>query len=99
MSHTFYMHTISIYQFIPDNVVSPGIALAISAMAFPSSCIRDTTADGDVGTNEGEDVGRNVGVDVGANVGADMKEEEDKDHYFIVWNSLNDTYLHLSDHT
>ena len=59
---------------IPESVVSPGIALAISAMAFPSSCIRDTTADGYVGINEG----------------ADMKEEEDKDHYFIMSNSLND---------
>ena len=60
-------------------------------MAFPSSCIRDTTADGDVGTDEGENVGidegenvgANVGVDVGAAVGADMKEE-DVDHYFVV---------------
>lgn len=83
VSHTFYMHTISIYLSVPESVVSPGIALAISAMAFPSSCIRDTTADGDVGINEG----------------ADMKEEEDKDHYFIMSNSLNDTYLNLSDDT
>ena len=97
------MYTLSI--FIPERVVSPGIALAISAMAFPSCCIRDTTADGDVGANvgyvvgtdEGENVGINVGADVGAAVGADMKEEEDKDHYFIVWNRLNDTYLYLSD--
>ena len=65
-------------------------------MAFPSCCIRDTTADGDVGTDEGENVGINVGVDVGAAVGADIKEE-DVDHYFIVRNSLNDTYLYLSD--
>ena len=99
MSHTFYIHIESIYRSIPGSVVSPGIALAISAMAFPSCCIRDTTADGDVGTDEGENVGINVGVDVGAAVGADMKEEEDKDHYFIVWNRLNDTYLHLLDDT
>ena len=81
MSHTFYIQLISIYRSIPESVVSPGIALAISAMAFPSCCIRDT-----------------VGADVGAAVGADM-EEEDVDHYFIVRNSLNDAYLHLSDDT
>ena len=34
-SHTYNMHIISIYRSIPESVVSPGIALAISAMAFP----------------------------------------------------------------
>ena len=42
-------------------------------MAFPSCCIRDITADGDVGII--------VGADVGINVGADV--EEDVDHYLI----------------
>ena len=67
------MHIISIYRSIPESVVSPGIALAISAMAFPSCCIRDITADGDVGII--------VGADVGIIVGADV--EEDIDHYLI----------------
>ena len=66
-----YAHDISLS--LPESVVSPGIALAISAMAFPSCCIRDITADGDVGIN--------VGADVGINVGADV--EEDIDHYLI----------------
>ena len=84
MSYTFYMHTISSDQSIPESAVSPGIALAISAMAFPSSCIRDTTADGDVGTDEGENVGTDdgvavvgvavVGIDEGENVGTDEGE-------------------------
>ena len=84
MSYTFYMHTISSDQSIPESAVSPGIALAISAMAFPSSCIRDTTADGDVGTDEGENVGTDdgaavvgvavVGIDEGENVGTDDGE-------------------------
>ena len=64
MSHTCHMPIQSIDQSIPESVVSTGIALAISAIAFPSSCIRDTTADGDVGTDEGE----NVGVDACATV-------------------------------
>ena len=50
----------SIDTFIPASVVSPGIALAISAMAFPSSCIRDTTADGDVGTDVGADAEEDI---------------------------------------
>ena len=73
-----YAHDISLS--LPESVVSPGIALAISAMAFPSSCIRDIV---------GADVGINVGADVGINVGADV--EEDVDHYLIAgkgWNSL-----------
>ena len=41
---------------IPDNVVNFGIDLAISAIVFPSCCIRDTTADGDVGAIVGADV-------------------------------------------
>ena len=64
----------NVYQSIPGRVVSPGIALAISAMAFPSCCIRDTVD---------ADVGINVGADVGINVGADV-EEEDRDYCFIV---------------
>ena len=58
-----------IYRFIPESVVSPGIARAMSAIAFPSSCICDTV---------GADVGINVGIDVVADV------EEDKVHYLIV---------------
>ena len=72
----------NVYQSLPERVVSPGIALAISAMAFPSCCIRDTV-DADVGINVGADVGINVGADVGINVGADV-EEEDRDYCFIV---------------
>ena len=53
-----YAHIIN--QLTPESVVSPGIALAISAMAFPSSCIRDTTADGDVGTDVGADVEEDI---------------------------------------
>ena len=34
-SHICNMHIISIYRSIPESVVSPGIALAISAMVFP----------------------------------------------------------------
>ena len=40
------------------SVVSFGIDLAISAMAFPSCCIRDT-----VGVDVGTDVSTYVGVD------------------------------------
>ena len=86
VSHTFYMHTISIYLSVPESVVSPGIALAISAMAFPSSCIRDTTADGDVGTD--------VGADVGINVGADIKEEVDR--YIMARKSQNGSHDRIS---
>ena len=53
-----YAHDISLS--LPESVVSPGIALAISAMAFPSCCIRDITADGDVGINVGADVEEDV---------------------------------------
>ena len=68
------MHMISIYRSIPESVVSFGIALAISAMAFPSCCIRDTVG-GDVGTDEGENVGTNEGVAVvGVDVGTDEGE-------------------------
>ena len=52
-SHIQYANRI--YRSIPESVVSPGIALAISAMAFPSCCICDTV---------GADVGINVGADV-----------------------------------
>ena len=38
--HTFsILYARNVYQSIPESVVSPGIALAISAMAFPSCCI------------------------------------------------------------
>ena len=70
------MCTLSI--FIPERVVSPGIALAISAMAFPSCCI-GVAVGADIGANVGDDVGANVGDDVGANVGADV--EKDTDHH------------------
>ena len=43
----------------------------MSAIAFPSCCIRDTVGDR-VGINVGADVGINVGADVGINVGADV---------------------------
>ena len=78
-SHIQYAH--GIYRSIPVSVVSPGIALAISAMAFPSCCIPNSDTVGadvginvgaDVGTNVGDDVGTNVGADIGANVGADI---------------------------
>ena len=52
------MHIESIDPSIPDSVVSPGIALAISAMAFPWSCIRDT-----VGANEGANVSADIEQD------------------------------------
>ena len=68
-SHIQYAH--DIYRSIPVSVVSPGIALAISAMAFPSCCIPNSdTVGADVGINVGADVGINVGADVGINVGA-----------------------------
>ena len=54
-SHKYNMHIISIYRSIPESVVSPGIALAISAMAFPSCCI-------------GVAVGADVGINVGAGI-------------------------------
>ena len=57
-SHIQYAH--NIYRSIPVSVVSPGIALAISAMAFPSCCI--LTSD-------------TVGADVGIKVGADIEED------------------------
>ena len=60
-SHTYNMHIISIYRSIPESVVSPGIALAISAMAFPSCCILAI-----------DTVGADVGVFVGADVGSDI---------------------------
>ena len=78
-----------IYRSIPERVVSPGIALAMSAMMLPSCCIRDNVG-ADVGINVGADVGINVGADVGINVGADVginvgaDGKEDRDHYFIV---------------
>ena len=59
---------LSIYRCIPESVVSPGIALATSAMAFPWSCILASDT---------------VGADVGVNVGAE-EEEEDRGHYFIL---------------
>ena len=52
-SHIQYAH--KLYRPIPESVVSPGIALAISAMAFPSCCI---------GVAVGVDVGTNVGADI-----------------------------------
>ena len=52
------MHIGSIYPSIPESVVSFGIALAISAMAFPSCCIRDT-----VGANEGANVSADIEQD------------------------------------
>ena len=36
VSHTFYMHTISIYLSVPESVVSPGIALLISSLILPT---------------------------------------------------------------
>ena len=70
-SHIQYAH--NIYRSIPLVVVSPGIALAISAMAFPSCCILAIdTVGADVGTNVGADVGILVGADVGINEGADV---------------------------
>ena len=86
-SHVKYAR--NTYRSIPESVVSPGIAVAISAMAFPSCCIRDTVGGvginvgADVGINVGADVGINVGANVGINVGADIKKE-DTDHYFIL---------------
>ena len=72
--HTFsILYARNVYRSIPESVVSPGIAVAISAMAFPSCCIRDTVGG----------VGINVGANVGINVGADINQE-DTDHYFIV---------------
>ena len=69
--HTFsILYARNVYQSIPESVVSPGIALAISAIAFPSCCIRDTVGG----------VGINVGANVGINVGADINQE-DTDHY------------------
>ena len=62
-----------IYRSIPESVVSPGIALAKSAMASPSSCILTSDTVGDtVGIKVGALVGTNVGADVGINVGADV---------------------------
>ena len=53
--HTCILYARNTYRSIPESVVSPGIALAISAMAFPSCCIRDTV---------GADVGINVGAEI-----------------------------------
>ena len=61
-SHIQYAH--DIYRSIPVSVVSPGIALAISAMAFPSCCIPNS-----------DTVGADVGTNVGARVGADVEKE------------------------
>ena len=83
-SHEQYAHRI--YLSIPESVVSNGIALAISAMAFPSSCICDAVG-ADVGIDVGADVGTNVGDTVGINVGAEV--EEDIVHYSIVSNNQN----------
>ena len=55
-SHIQYAHDIS--PSLPESVVSFGIALAISAMAFPSCCIRDT-----VGANEGANVSADIEQD------------------------------------
>ena len=52
------MHIGSIYPSIPVSVVSFDIALAISAMAFPSCCIRDT-----VGAKEGANVSADIEED------------------------------------
>ena len=80
MEHEYIMHIKSIDLSLPESVVSPGIALAISAMAFPSCCIRDTTADGDVGIN----------------VGADEEDAETiNSSYELVWTVLIIIYLHL----
>ena len=76
-SHIQYAH--GIYRSIPESVVNPGIALAMSAMMLPSCCIRD---------NVGADVGINVGADVGINVGADI-QEKDIEKYFIVRINMN----------
>ena len=84
-SYIKHIYARNTYQSIPESVVSPGIALAISAMAFPSCCIRDTVGG----------VGINVGANVGINVGADIKQE-DTDHYFIVCNSLDYPRYHIS---
>ena len=49
--------------------MSPGIALAISAMASPSFCIFTILIAGDiVGANVGDCVGANVGDGVGAKI-------------------------------
>ena len=64
ISHTFNMRMASIYRSIPVSVVSPGIALAISAIAFPSCCIPNS-----------DTVGADVGTNVGARVGADVEKE------------------------
>ena len=85
-SYIKHIYARNVYQSIPESVVSPGIALAISAMAFPSCCIRDTV---------GADVGIDVGADVGINVGAEIKVL-DIDHYFIVCNSLDYPRYHIS---
>ena len=44
-SYIQHIYAHNTYRSIPESVVSPGIALAISAMAFPSSCIGDTVGD------------------------------------------------------
>ena len=85
-SYIKHIYERNTYRSIPESVVSPGIALAISAMAFPSCCIRDTV---------GADVGIDVGADVGINVGADINQE-DTDHYFIVCNSSDYPRYHIS---
>ena len=87
-SYIKHIYARNVYQSIPESVVSPGIALAISAMAFPSCCILaiDTV---------GADVGIDVGADVGINVEAEIKVL-DIDHYFIVCNSLDYPRYHIS---
>ena len=54
-SYIKHRYARNVYQSLPESVVSPGIALAISDMTFPSCCIRDTV---------GADVGINVGAEI-----------------------------------
>ena len=79
MEHVYIVHIKSIDLSLPDNVVSPGIALAISAIAFPWSRLLASDTVGDVGIN----------------VGVDEEEDVDHNLIaWKGWNSLNSIYLH-----